>query len=460
MDSPIKGLERLSEELKIERQKLNIALQERARVRVEVESHKQTIEQQRSEIQEYTEVINSLKDELEQANSRADVLQSNYDGLQEEARQRENQYQSWLQSSQDQTQSAVAYEEQLQAKDEEIKSLQILIETMDTKAHAKDDLIATLKDELLDLRRMNANNEHEKLEAYRYLSELDATNQDLTMKLHLADVSSHGLQERQSATEELRSELEESLQLNTSLNEQVRELNEKLQGKYLNERKLNEVASQAQGEKDSLRRECEELRQQVQSLLSSVRSESEAKGALAEKIASIGKNRDFLDDQVEELRSSVQSMQRNTLQLEEEIDQYKERLDEAYGELQAKEKLIEELSLKAHKADEMSPLLVEVDSLRTQLNALRKQMIKRDLEDQAGILPTRVLLDREQQGRSVYEGIIADLRAEVERLTVKYDEVMGRYERAMERASKVELLEEELGIYKEMAQNMSRETQT
>eukprot|EP01031_Cornospumella_fuschlensis_P005962 gene5962-7412_t len=261
---------------------------------------------------------------------------------------------------------------------------------MDTKAHAKDDLIATLKDELLDLRRVNANNEQEKLEAYRYLSELEASNQDLTMKLHLADVSTHGLQERQSATEQLRHELEESLQLNTSLNEQVRELNEKLQGKYLNERKLNEVASQAQSEKDSMSRECEDLRSQMQSLLAAMRTESEAKAAIAEKSASIIKNRDFLDSQVEELRETVQIMQRNTLQLEEEIDQYKERLDEAYGELQAKEKFIEELSVKAHKADEMSPLLVEVDSLRTQLNALRKQMIRRDLEDQAGILPTRV----------------------------------------------------------------------
>ncbi|RYH28529.1 hypothetical protein EON65_11865 [archaeon] len=460
MDSPIKGLERLSEELKIERQKLNIALQERARVRVEVESHKQIIEQQKSEIQEYSEIINSLKDELQQTNNRADVLQNNYDSLQEEASQRENQYQSWLQSSQDQSQSAVAYEEQLQAKDEEIKSLQILIETMDTKAGAKDELIATLKDELLDLRRLNANNEQEKLEAYRYLSELDATNQDLSIKLHLADVSTHGLQERQSATEELRSELEASLQLNTSLNEQVRELNEKLQSKYLSERKLNEVVSQSQSDKESIKRECDELRSQVQSLLSAVRTENETKAALAEKNASIMKNRDFLDDQVEELRETVQTMQRNTLQLEEEIDQYKERLEEAYGELQAKDRHIEELSMKAHKADEMSPMLVEVDSLRTQLNALRKQMIRRDLEDQAGILPTRVLLDREQQGRSVYEGIIADLRAEVERLTVKHDDVMGRYERAMERASKVELLEEELSIYKEMAQNMSRETQT
>ena len=59
--SPIKGLERLSEDLRQERQKATMALQDRARLRIEVESLKTQYQQVTADMKEYKGNMENLE---------------------------------------------------------------------------------------------------------------------------------------------------------------------------------------------------------------------------------------------------------------------------------------------------------------------------------------------------------------------------------------------------------------
>jgi hypothetical protein len=60
----------------------------------------------------------------------------------------------------------------------------------------------------------------------------------------------------------------------------------------------------------------------------------------------------------------------------------------------------------------------------------------------------------------VYETIIHELRVELERLNNKYNETCRRCEEALKQAARVPTLEDEVRIYKELAGNSSKESQT
>jgi hypothetical protein len=55
------------------------------------------------------------------------------------------------------------------------------------------------------------------------------------------------------------------------------------------------------------------------------------------------------------------------------------------------------------------------------------------VEEEAGVLPPLAVLEREKEGRSVYEGIITDLRGELERVNASYANSSRRCEVLMMR---------------------------
>lgn len=60
----------------------------------------------------------------------------------------------------------------------------------------------------------------------------------------------------------------------------------------------------------------------------------------------------------------------------------------------------------------------------------------------------------------VYESIIHDLRAEIDKMNHKYNELMHKFNEAHMRAARVDQLEEEVVMYKEMAKHITVEKQT
>lgn len=60
----------------------------------------------------------------------------------------------------------------------------------------------------------------------------------------------------------------------------------------------------------------------------------------------------------------------------------------------------------------------------------------------------------------VYENIIHDLRAEIDKMNHKYNELLQKYNETHMKAARVDQLEEEVIMYKEMAKHITVEKQT
>lgn len=153
-NSPMKGIERLSEELRLERQKANHAVQDRARTKIEVETLKQSMEQQRHELQELQAYTDELKLSLQQSLHNIEQLEAiNH----QTTEQLENQLQESTRTKEllkTYEHDASRHRAMLQEKDEELMSWKVKLETAENKSSSKDELIDHLKQELLHIRQV------------------------------------------------------------------------------------------------------------------------------------------------------------------------------------------------------------------------------------------------------------------------------------------------------------------
>jgi hypothetical protein len=62
--------------------------------------------------------------------------------------------------------------------------------------------------------------------------------------------------------------------------------------------------------------------------------------------------------------------------------------------------------------------------------------------------------------KQVYENIINDLRAEIDTMNYKYNELLNRFNELNMKASRIDQLEEEVIMYKDMAKYITVEKQT
>ena len=151
----MKGIERLSEELRLERQKANHALQDRARTKIEVETLKQTVETQRHEFQELQSYTDELKLSLQQSLHNIEQLEIMNHQLTEQLEQQINENAVINEMMKQREQQASLVDIVIQDKEQEINSWKVKLETSEHKSLAKDELIEHLKQELLTIRQVS-----------------------------------------------------------------------------------------------------------------------------------------------------------------------------------------------------------------------------------------------------------------------------------------------------------------
>ncbi len=460
MTSPMKGIERLSEELRLERQKANHALQDRARLKVEIESLKQNIELQRVEYQDMIHSYEELKGSYQQLSHQYEELDhlrheqdETLSTISKDREQVVNQYTAALQENQ-------ALITEIHELKEELSKEKILHETCNKKLSSKDELIQHLKDELLTIRQHHTTIEQEKMSQYEQLHHSVAINEELQTKLQMVDAIETGYHQTRLSNDELRTELDKSVALNSQLNEYIRDLNTRLSDKSSQERSLNDQIKVLISERDEYSVLIKELDRTVEDISSQLRSESETRQALQEKADFAVQNRSFLDDQLLQLRRKYEEIKEEHLVMIENEMNYKRQLTLFEEENQLLMNKVNEYEHMKEEVKSMQSLTLEIETLRSQLNHMRKRLIQRDLEEEAGVMTPQAIIEREQQGRQVYEGIIQDLRLEIDRLNVKYHELLRKYDEMMIKAGRVEQLEEEVEMYKEMIKNLTTESQT
>lgn len=199
-----------------------------------------------------------------------------------------------------------------------------------------------------------------------------------------------------------------------------------------------------------LRATINELEEMQTQLTSRIAAEEQILEAARSQASVAAKGREFVDLQVRELSDQYDRACEHNRQLEAESTDMRVSLTQCQTELlQAKDK-IAQLESVVQTVESNTNLSVEVSYLRTQMADMRKKLIRKDMTDlESGSSSSKALRDRENSSRLVYEGIILDLRTEIERLTVQYHDNQARHEELLKKASRVDQLEEEVRLYKE-----------
>lgn len=463
--SPIKGLERLSEELRLERQKSQQALQERARSKIEIETLRQSNEQVRNEFldlqNKYEELQNqsrSYSNEIEKLQSDEYLYTQRIEDLEQQLQEQRLQYEQFVA---EQMQLKLTYQQQ----HEEALTSQMKIDTLEKKSLVKDDLINSLKQEIGKMRHSHLNFEQEKLSTLQELNNTSMINEELQLKLQSVDNLEdcyHSMEDRYMA---LKDELEDSLQLNSQLNSTVHELTNKLLDKQQSEKTLSVQMETIQQEKQQLIDDIEQLESQYHEILQHIQLEKEAHEAMRERANAAVRNRTFLDEQVIEIKtlyeetlqknndyeSTINDLQLTILKLSEKLQELSNQIDEKDHQLQ--------------KHSHQTTYQQEISQLKIQLTVMKKQLLQQQLQqenqfDGNGGYTSQSILQREQQGKQVYDTIIQDLRHEQQQINSKYEELLGKHNIMMMKAQRVDQLEEEIIMYKEMAKHITLEKQT
>lgn len=427
---------------------------------MEIESYKQNIEQQREHIgdleqkcEAYSAQVHDLEQQLQTTRIELSDVQTHFQQSKHTIRD--------LESSLEHANNEIERYRQLVAdRDSEMHELRIRMETLEKKGQTKDDLIQSLKDELLSVRKSQMAFEEEKEQVYSRLNQQATINQELQSQLQLIGAKESGYHETIESNAELRDALEKTLLLNTALNNQVRDLQGHLSEKTAQEHALQQENLQLHSIRTQLLEEISVLQREHDDTVGRMDAEIDAKLAAQEKADAAVKNRLFLENQMTTMRASFEDALSSSSQLEREVAEHKQTvsdLQEQILHLREKEVQLEKLQQQVTNQQAVS---LELETLRTQLQVMRKKLVKKDLEEEAQVVAPRALLEREQQGRLVYEGIIADLRKEVDRVTALYHDAVRRCDDLTLQASRVEALQEEIELYKETARAISQESQT
>eukprot|EP01038_Epipyxis_sp_PR26KG_P006650 gene6650-9129_t len=457
--SPIRGIERLSEELKSERQKASVALQDRARLRIEIESLKQIIDRQIIEIKDYQIANEELQQELAEKTSKLLNAQNLADGYEKELQTIKYEIRD---NRNDTSEKLDSYEKVVQDNNEKsllISKLQSSVDNFEQGLATKDNMMKELKNEIANLRRNQSAIEQRSFDNLQQLKEQAKSNQELKSKVDYALIIEDNYEQSKFSNEELRSELENALVTIANLSHDLREANKVANESVYSIESMKTQLYSVISEKDQLITELEELENHHDELLSRIEVEIETTKSAQSHAEAATRGKDFAEKQLSQLRETHQDAIQRAHKSEELCNESKSKISNLTSELNLAYDRIAELEDLTKGLQGMQSMMSEIDSLRNQLNEMKKQLIKRDLEDEAGNSAPRMILERENSGRQVYEGIIMELRSEIDKISNKYFETNRKLEESLRKATRVDQLEEEVQMYKEMAKNVTEESQ-
>lgn len=384
MQSPLKGVERLSEELKAERIKASNALQDRAKLRIENETLKQHNDLKDNEISRFREELFQSNMEIERLEKVMEEKEVDYFLLQDNIKNRDNEMGSIYKDKLKYQVENESLQEKLNQKDLLIASMNIRLESSDSKLLGKDEIISHLERDIIEMRNNLMVTEQEKMSIQQSLLDVTRKHEDLQSHMHLINMMEDGYNQTKNSNDLLRNELEQTSYNNVSLLEKIRELNKLIVDKASKEAELEEMLRKKDIEIDGILKELRYVDDNREQINSRIQAEIDARDAALERAEAAVRGRDFLDQQIKELRQShSQSLDLN-LSLEEQLTSSKATIADLQSELMKLKDIVEQSRTAFEEAAGKQAMVLEMDMLRNQLNEVRRQLIKRDIEEEAG----------------------------------------------------------------------------
>jgi len=400
-NSPIRGLERLSEDLKLERQKANAALQDRARLRIEVESLKQYIEKQSLEINEGKAALEGAEGEIESLRQQIVDAEKISEGHKASGRLSQLQVEQVKTELAERNQINDSLTRDLRESRDQFLALQNDFSALESKAESRDGLIRELELEVGQLRQKCLEAEQKVALSHETIVEQIKTSEDMDLRVKHADALKENYAQLQSEHADLRREFEILLKRNTEAttknNECTLAINDSM-------KQLKHMEDQM----DAMRRECDAYRSEIdtlelsrEELLKRIKAEVETTQAANARADVALRGRLFLEKQIEELRLAHEESLNRESGFEEELS----RAQAIISLLQNEASNLRDRAAQADSALEQAAraqaMATELECLRAQLSEIQKQLIRRDVEDEAGSIAPRAIIEREEHSRKV-----------------------------------------------------------
>lgn len=225
--SPAKGLEKLIAELKLERQKCTTALQERSKLKIELEKVKQALLESQEEVQASETHNQRLMETFTANEKRIDELEGELLSRSDEL----NQMKKFIQKSEDENRKLSREVQELRAESSH-SSLSRgdagvpHFDEMESTIQAKNEIIQQLENEVRQLKRVNDSAERKMTDLSHVLDLKNHESEDMRgLHVRIEEVSSSHSR-LQKTCEELRRELEDSLEKNGDLTSKLKEVTE------------------------------------------------------------------------------------------------------------------------------------------------------------------------------------------------------------------------------------------
>ena len=459
--SPLKRLERLSDDIKIERDKATNALQEKARLKIEMESLKQQLNNQIIETTEYRKsveasdtLIRSLKESLNELRSTEDKLRSdikisniNNEELESYNREQKLKYQS------------LSYEMELL--NDKLSKLQITNDGLDGRIQAKDQLIDEYKDEISRLKKTIKSNDDKVNLITQALNTSVQSNEELKLKARKADNIHQTYMQLLKSYDDLKREYESVSISNETLDQKLKDSIITLEEKDNEIENLKDHNSQLKRQNAVHSEDIRNLEIEKDELTKRVVAEAELASSSMMRADVACKGKEFIDQQLDEYRKSHSNALDAKTSLEQQLNHSRNTILSLQNDLSESQKKIMEMEGLLSDASKNQAMASEVELLRNQLSDIRKKLLRREMEEEgSSTLSSKAIIEREQQSRAVYESIILELRTENDKINSKNLETLQKMEDLARKANRVDQLEEEVQMYKDTARMVAVESQS
>lgn len=401
MQSPLKGLERLSEELRVERQKAGDALQDLTRLRIEVATLAQSNDEKDATIEELRNECTQEQNEVDNLRNELTSLENEYNSLREATSQQETDYHQIYDDKLALQSECDSLNELLHEREGQIAALTVKCSSLEGRGGAKDELLNKLKVEIQELREGHTALEQEKLDVLEELKKVEAWNEDLKVQLGSFEIMSDGYDQTRTSNDDLRAQLDAAQKAHASSLEQIRELNGKMKEKLSNEANLEDTIRQLREEKDMYLKDLRDIESNRDQISERVQAEINASEAAKERAEAAARGREFLDRQLHELQEKERETLRYNAALEEQLTLARTEISELQGEISTLREKVVQSEAAVEQVSGMQAMVMEMDLLRAQLNDVRRQLLRRGVEDEAGVMAPQAVMNREEQSRLV-----------------------------------------------------------
>lgn len=307
-NSPLRGIEKLSDELKIERQKSTAALQERSRLRIEIESLRAENQNFLAQVDLFGKKIQAKDDENQEIVSRHLEIEERNAILIREIEEANRKLELFENDCMRVSRERDQLLEMLKEKEELEKNVSKQNDELEAKIVARESLIVELRQDVNNLRQRQLSFEEKDSHAAQTAQMNEQLMGELRVRAKRSEVVHESYQQQLGVNEDMKGELEKCLESNYFLSKQLKDAVKKNQELQASESNLHEILDALTIERDRAMQESRDNELAIEELTRRVRAEAEAAESAQLRAEVASKSKESVDDQLESINSNYRHL--------------------------------------------------------------------------------------------------------------------------------------------------------